>query len=115
GRGAVVVQAQPGLHAGDGAVGVDVPLLVGLAVAVPDDDRGAVAGALPASVKAIAAVHLQLLGRGQGPALARAARAVPQLDLRPIRRTRVGHVHAPAGLAADEFRAGPVGRLSPEG
>ena len=32
----VDVQAQPGLHADDGAVGVEPPLLVGAAVAVPD-------------------------------------------------------------------------------
>ena len=50
GSGAVGVQAQPGLHAGDGAVCVEVPLLVGVAVAVPDDHLGAVAGALAVGV-----------------------------------------------------------------
>src|SRR5690242_8830767 len=42
GGGGVRVHAQPGLHPGDGAGGVDGPLLVRLAVAVPDDHRGAV-------------------------------------------------------------------------
>src|SRR3954453_19980508 len=41
GSGAVRAQAQAGLHAGDRAVGVQVPLLVGPAIAVPDEHPGA--------------------------------------------------------------------------
>ena len=56
--GAPDVQAAAGLHAGDGAVGVDVPLLVGLSVAAVDLDGRTVAGA--GRVQAHVAVHGQL-------------------------------------------------------
>src|SRR4051794_5668793 len=42
--GAGNVEAQSGLDTRDSAVAIDIPLLVGLAVAAPDDDRGAVGG-----------------------------------------------------------------------
>ncbi len=92
------VQAEPGLHAGDGAVRVDVPLLVGLAVAVPDDRLGAIARALAGGVEARAAVDRQLLARGGRPALTRPAVAVPQLNLGPPGGARVRDVDAPARL-----------------
>ena len=79
GAAAVGVEAQSGLDAGDGAVGVDVPLLVVLVVAVPDDDGGAVGGAASAGVEALVAVDDQLLARGVGPGLAGGAVAVPEL------------------------------------
>ncbi len=50
------VNAETGLHAGDRAVGVDVPLLIGLFVAVPDDEAGAVGNALAGGVEALVAV-----------------------------------------------------------
>ncbi len=64
-----------GLRTGDAAIGVEGPFLVVPAVAVPDDDRGAVGGALPAGVQALVAVHPQFLGGGRRPLLELAAPA----------------------------------------
>src|SRR5947209_6261006 len=70
GGGSGDVEAEPGLDPGDGAVRVRGPLLVGLAVAVPDDDLGARAGALAAGVQAAGAVvDGQLTGARVGPGL----------------------------------------------
>src|SRR5690242_7031203 len=101
--GGVGVQAESGLHTGDGAVGVDVPLLVGLSVAVPDDDGGAVGGAPVAGVEALGAIDRQLFaGRGR-PALHGAAPAVVQLHLGAVRGAAVGYVDAAAGLTAHDL------------
>src|SRR3990170_1141135 len=53
GGGLVDVQAQSGVDVGDGAVGVEGPLLVVLPVAGPDDHLGAVGGALVVGVEAL--------------------------------------------------------------
>src|SRR3954454_10664998 len=99
------VQAEPGLHAGDGAVGVDVPLLVVLAVAVPDDRGGAVGRAASGGVQTLVAVDLQLLARGDRPPLVGAAVAVPQRDLRAVGGGVARHVDAPVGLVAHDLDA----------
>src|SRR4051794_29936232 len=68
GGGSGDVEAEPGLDAGDGSVGVERPLLVVLTVAVPDDDLGT--GARPPSVGVEApraVVDGQLAGAGVGP------------------------------------------------
>src|SRR6185295_7258768 len=103
GARAVRVDAQSGLDVRDGAVGVDVPLLAESAGAVPDDDHGAVGRAPAGRVQALVAVHRQLLARGIGPPLVRAAVAVPQLRLRAVGGRGAGHVHAAAGLAAHDL------------
>src|SRR3954468_6536251 len=59
--GAPDVQAASGLHAGDGSVGVHVPLLFARASEAVDRRGRAVAGA--GGVQAHAAVHGQLLAR----------------------------------------------------
>src|SRR5687767_15014866 len=88
------IQTQPRLHAGDGAIGVDVPLLIGLAIAVPDDDSGAVGSALPIGVQALVAIHGQLPAGGVRPSLVAAAVAIPQLHLSAVGGTGSGHVSA---------------------
>ncbi|RAO46068.1 hypothetical protein GAR06_02932 [Micromonospora saelicesensis] len=93
------VEAQPRLGAGDGAVGVQVPLLVGLAVAVPDEDRRAVAAARPTGVQALVAVDGQGAVGGVGPALVGATVTVPQLRAGAVGGAGVGDVDAPPGLA----------------
>src|SRR3954462_11767885 len=94
GGGVGHVQAEPGLHAGDGAAGVDLPLLVRSAVAVPDLDPGAGRGLVVVGVQALGAVvDGEPAARG-GPDLARAAAAVEDLQLSPVVPRRVRHVQA---------------------
>src|SRR4029079_3597240 len=80
-RSTTHVQAQPRLCARDGAVGIDVPLLVRLPAAVPEHDLRAVGRLVVVGIQALAQ-HLQLLAAGVGPALVGATVAVPddQLD-----------------------------------
>src|SRR5690606_25250187 len=118
-RGAVAaaggVQAEAGLDADDGSVGVQGPLLVVAAPAAVDLDPGAVAG--PCGVQALVAVDPELARCGVLPLLVRAAMAVPQLELRPVGRARVGHVEAPAGPDAPDRPAlgGRLGSAAVEG
>ena len=70
---------------GDGAVAVEVPLLVGAAGAVVDDDRRAVGGASAGGVEALVAVHPQFPGGGADPLLVRAGVAVVDGDLGVVR------------------------------
>src|SRR6185312_13456267 len=72
------------LDAGDGAVGVEVPLLVALAVAGPDVDFGAVGGAVAVGVEAVGGAvdgEGELSGGGVGPVLVGLAVAVVDLLL----------------------------------
>src|SRR6185295_11693725 len=98
---AVGVQAQPGLDSGDGAVGVDVPLLVRLAVAVPDDHGGTVGRTTTAGVQTLVAEQRELPAGGTRPTLVGVAVAVEQLHLSAVGGAGVGIVDAPAGLATD--------------
>src|SRR5579872_1831887 len=85
GAGPGHIQAQPGLHAGDGAVGVESPPLVGPAVTRPDVHLGPRTGLVAVGVQAhlaAAAVDGQLPRGGLGPDLVRPAVAVPDIGLR---------------------------------
>src|SRR3954470_21268924 len=110
--GAARVEAQARLDAGDGAVGVDGPLLAGLAVAVRDARPGSLR---VRGVEALAAVHLQLLSGRQRPLLVGAAVAVPQRQLAAVGLGLARDVQAAArvevaqragGAAAGAARAG---------
>ena len=96
------VQAQPRLHAGDRAVGVDVPLLVGLAVAVPDDRGGAVAGAAAATRRGTCCRTPSAACPRCTSSAGWSGRGSPTAGLRAVGGHRARHVHAPAGLAADD-------------
>src|ERR1035438_6088467 len=102
------VQAQPGLHAGDGAVGVELPLLVRPAVAGPDLHLGARRGLVVEGVQALlaaAAVDGELPGGGGGPDLVAAACASPDVQLGAVDLRRVRHVQALA-RRSEERRVG---------
>src|SRR5882724_4340056 len=91
------VQAEPRLHTGDRAVGVECPLLVRLAVAGPDLHLGARRGLVVVGVQAqlrTPAVDRQLVRRGVRPDLVDPAVAVPDLRPRSQGRGRVRHVEA---------------------
>src|SRR5436190_8230103 len=70
-RGAVAGrgQAEVRLGAGDGAVRVEGPPLVGAAGAVPDADRRVGCGGVVEDVEALGAVDAELSRRGGGPLL----------------------------------------------
>src|SRR6185436_20567200 len=85
-----------------GAVGVDGPLLVGSAMAVPDDGSGAVARTGSGRVQALVAVDPQLPARGVRPALVDATVAVPQLDLGAVGGAGARHVEAAVRLRAHD-------------
>src|SRR5207302_10233934 len=98
GGGVGEVEAQSGLDSFDGAVGVDLPLLVGLAVAVPDDGFGSGCGALAVGVEAshaVAGVDGEFAGGGVGPGLVGSGVAVPDLQLGAGRGGVVVDVQAP--------------------
>src|SRR5690606_8965361 len=96
------VQALVRAHGGDAAVGVQGPSLVVLAVAVPDDHRGAVGRAGAVHVQALAAVHAQLTGAGGGPLLVGAAVAVPDVHLGAVGLGGAVDVQAPVRPDAPE-------------
>src|SRR5204863_8626553 len=77
----------------------------GLAVAVPDDGRGVVAGALTGGVQALVAVDHQLLAGGVGEPLVGATPAVVDLQLGAVGGARIGHVQATPGPAAHDLLA----------
>src|SRR5690606_34678213 len=97
GPGVLGVEAQPRLDAGDRAVGVHRPLLVGLAVAVPDVHPCAGLGAVALGVQAFAAVDPQFAGVGGRPLLVGSSVALPQLHRRAVVLRDAGHVQALAG------------------
>ncbi len=88
------IEAEAGLATDDGAIGVEVPLLVRAAVAVVDLHPGARRLGVSRHIKALAAIHLQLtVGQG-GPLLVRAAGAVPDVQQRAVGRSRPWHIQA---------------------
>src|SRR5207248_4724790 len=86
------VQAQPRLDPGDGAVGIDVPLLVATAVAVPDLDFRPGCRLVVERVQALSE-DLQLLSADRPPLVHRAA-AVPYVQLGTVGRAGGGVVQA---------------------
>src|SRR5207302_8369298 len=106
------VEAEPRLGAGDRAVSVEVPLLVGRAVTRPDIRLGAGAGALAVGVQARAAVDPQLTRGGRRPLLVGAAVAVPQLHLGAGGLRGAGYVHAAPGVGPDD-RGGRAAGAAP--
>src|SRR5690606_23568398 len=78
------------------AVLVEAPLLVVLAVAVPDDHAGAVGRAVVVHVEALAAVDTQLPGGRGGPLLVALPVAVPDLHRGPVGLGHSGDVEAPS-------------------
>ena len=94
---------------GDAAVGVEPELLVGLAVAVPDDGPGAGGGPAALGVEALVAVHLELLAGRERPLLVGAAVAVPDDRLGAVGGGAVRHVEATPGRGADQRLPGAAG------
>ena len=94
------------MDAADGAVGVEVPLLVGAAVSVPDDDRRTVAGTGAVGVQTLVAEDHQLPAGRVGPALVTATVAIPQLDSGAVGGVGVRHVDASARTGADQVERG---------
>src|SRR5687768_6922435 len=86
------VETESRLDRRDGSAGVQVPLLVRTAVAVPDDHGGTVGGASSVGVQALVAVDPQLPARRVGPALVGATVTVPQLHAGAVARAGVRHV-----------------------
>src|SRR5690606_12770395 len=101
GPGTRRIQAQPGLHPDDAAVGPELPLLVVAAPAAVDLDHRTVSGA--ARVQALVAEDAELTGGGVGPLLVGAAVAVPELHLGAVGGVAVGYVEAPAGAHAPDL------------
>src|SRR6185369_6814588 len=90
------VQAQAGLNAGDGAVRVQPPLLVGASVAGPDLNLGARGGLVVVRVQALGAgIDAQFARGGRSPRLVGAAVAVVDLHRRTVGLGRPVHVRAP--------------------
>ncbi len=115
------VQALARLHADDAAVGVDGPLLVGAAKAVPDLDLRGVGGARAADIQALGDAgdgDLQQAAGGQRPLLVWAAPAVVELHLGAVGVGYAGDVEAPSGVdplqAAQESGRGHGRELSGE-
>ncbi len=95
GAGTGHIQAEAGLAADDGTVGVKGPLLVTAAITVVDLHPGPRRRSMTRHVKALVAVHLQLpVGEG-GPLLVAAAVAVPDLQQRAVGCGRPWHIQAP--------------------
>src|SRR6185437_12371358 len=99
------IDAEPGLHSCDGAVGIHIPLLIGLTVAVPDDHRRAVGCAGTRRVQALVPIHHQLLARGVGEQLVRAGPAVVNLQLGAVGCALIGDVETPARSGTYDFVA----------
>lgn len=100
------LQAQPGLHCDDRAVGVHPPLLVRAAGAGPDLHPGTGGGGMPRNVQALVAVHGQLVGVRRRPLLVGPAPAVVHLQERAVGLAAAHHVETPVGGDAAQGSTG---------
>src|SRR5581483_9931562 len=100
------IQAQSRLAADHSAVRVQVPLLIGPRIAVPDLHARAGAGRVARNVEAFAAVDLQLAVGQVGPLLVAAAVAVPDVQQGAVRRGLAGNIQAPVRPGTAQHAAG---------
>lgn len=107
------LQAQPGPHADDRAVGVHPPLLVVTAVARPDLHRGPGRGGAAPDIQALVAVHGQLVAVRRRPLLVDSTVAVPDVHVRTVGLAEARHIETPAGINTAHVAGG--GRLSRAG
>src|SRR5450830_211680 len=111
GPGAERFEAELGMDdAGDGAVVLQLPGLIGRTGAVGDDRRAPRAGPVTADGQARLAVDGQLLVGSPAPGLVAATVAVPQVESGAGGRRKAGHVETPVAGRDAQRVAGRCGR-----